>query len=202
VRRTVIIPAGPPPAITTVVDSTAPSPDSTAPIGSNANLHAGSAVGHQKTPGRCRPTNEPDNPDRRAGDAPAQRVYLGGVQRFSVVLELSGAAGIVSDRARVPRLPVEGKLHVLTAGAYHFRRRHAIPADRKSIRLHLRLAAQDRRAALVFKFRRIRTQNSRSIIRSHARTRNVSQVRPTVWWRERTDEQQSHPADLASCCHL
>jgi hypothetical protein len=32
--------------------------------------------------------------------------------------------------------------------------------------------------ALVFKFRRIRTQNSRSTIRSHARTRNVSQVRP------------------------
>ena len=39
-RRTVIIPAGPPPAITTVGDSTAPSRDSTAPIGSNAILHA------------------------------------------------------------------------------------------------------------------------------------------------------------------
>jgi hypothetical protein len=31
---------------------------------------------------------------------------------------LSGASGIASDRARVPRVPVEGKLHVLTAGAY------------------------------------------------------------------------------------
>src|SRR4029078_5665781 len=78
--------------------------------------------------------------------APAEILDVVGttcVQRFWVVLELSGPAGIVSDRARVPRLPVEGKLHVLNAGAYHFRRRHAIPADRKAIRLHLRLATQD-----------------------------------------------------------
>ena len=31
--------------------------------------------------------------------------------------------------------------------------------------------------ALVFKFRRIHTQNSRSTVHSHARTRNLSQVR-------------------------
>jgi hypothetical protein len=71
---------------------------------------------------------------------------LVGVQWFSVVLELSGVSGIVLRSSMCSSPCPEGKAPCPDRGRLPFPTPACNPAGRKSIRLHLRLPAQDRRA--------------------------------------------------------